>query len=732
MHQQTMARQRHEYQYGKLPSRRHMRLLWVLPESNRREGLHCSLEVVDIDNLPSFECLSYTWKDPYGSYILRNPYGLCESPPMFEKGGRFIMCDGQSFEISENLLQCLTFLRKRGINVREAHGLASPFARPIWIDAICMNQNDRAGEKPNQIAMMGDIYSYAEQVVVWLGPIDDYCSRAVSVMDQLAAVTGEISGLEYAYLEDFEDPCPRLGIAPSFGQEDWLSYAMFLRRGWFNRVWVAQEVYLAKSLVVFAGEREIKWRNLVQSARVLQTTGLAQALERMVDTYNRGYPSSVVNSSPQSVDSVDPTSPLKASLNNQLILTIFGGQGANEPFSLDRLLSYARHLDVSKAHEKDKFYGLRGIWQQTSLGKKIDRLQSEEYNSCIAVIYMKATMHAIHETKDLNILRLIDQPSSPTLGLPSWVPDYTCFPHVYTITVPRNRYVKAEIQAGGMNWREKIWVLSDGRPEAAHGGWLADGLQGRQAWSPPTLDEELGCLTVQGVFVESIAETGPSYTKADSSRGLYLLINQLIKYPSSPAPYGTDFSRAWMKTVIADRYQDSPADFEAVKAFRDFIAVKVNELEGEYRYSVQENLSNDLKWLLEETRAVIENFSTRGLNRGIIPTWKEAQELIKISNIEDLGNEEKQQMDSRVDSIRKSFDNAYTGRRIFRTEGNYWGLTCEYVEEHDKVFVLAGADTPYVLRESGQGWRVIGEAYVHGLMHGEAVRDEKFRNVKLV
>ncbi|KAJ3575362.1 hypothetical protein NPX13_g4060 [Xylaria arbuscula] len=605
-----------------------------------------------------------------------------------------------------------------------------------------MNQNDRAGEKPSQIDMMGDIYSYAEQVVVWLGPGDDHSSRALSVIDRLAAVTEEIN--DYFYLENlhlqnfclhkYDDPCPNLRIVPSFVQQEWLSYATFLRRGWFHRVWVAQEVYLAKSLVVFVGEREIKWENLVRSARVLQRTGLAEALERMIVIYNGYFPPSAVNNSPPSVDSVDsadPSSPLKASLNNQLILTVFGGQGANEPFSLDRLLSYARHLDVSNGHEKDKFYGLRGIWQQTSLGKEVGRLPSKEYNGCTAVIYMKATMHAIHETKDLNILRLIDQPSSPKLGLPSWVPDYTRFPHVHTITVPRNRYVKAETQTKEMKWREKSWVLSDGLSEGSRDKWIADGLQGRQAWTVPVLDEELGCLTVQGVFVDSIVETGPSYAKADSEiQGPYLLMSQLINYPSFPAPYGADFSIAWMKTLIADRYQDLPADLEAVKAFRDFIAVMVSEMEELYRYKVLEDLPIDVK--LEETRALIEDFSTRELNRGIIPTWKEAHELMEIAYIEDPDNEEKQQMDSRVDSIRKSFDNAYKGRRMFRTEGNYWGITCESVEEHDKVFVLAGADTPYVLRESGEAWIVIGEAYVHGLMHGEAVGDKEFRDIRLV
>jgi hypothetical protein len=38
----------------------------------------------------------------------------------------------------------------------------------------------------------------------------------------------------------------------------------------------------------------------------------------------------------------------------------------------------------------------------------------------------------------------------------------------------------------------------------------------------------------------------------------------------------------------------------------------------------------------------------------------------------------------------------------------------------DEVWVLGGAATPYVLRPIGGGrYRLVGDAYVHGIMHGE-------------
>src|SRR5436305_4814257 len=38
----------------------------------------------------------------------------------------------------------------------------------LWIDQVCINQKDTA-EKAKQVVLMGDVYSNANKVVVWLG-----------------------------------------------------------------------------------------------------------------------------------------------------------------------------------------------------------------------------------------------------------------------------------------------------------------------------------------------------------------------------------------------------------------------------------------------------------------------------------------------------------------------------------------------------------------------------------
>ena len=54
----------------------------------------------------------------------------------------------------------------------------------IWVDAICINQNDDV-EKSWQVAMMWDIYQKAETVRVWLGSAADASNHLMDVMNNL-------------------------------------------------------------------------------------------------------------------------------------------------------------------------------------------------------------------------------------------------------------------------------------------------------------------------------------------------------------------------------------------------------------------------------------------------------------------------------------------------------------------------------------------------------------------
>jgi hypothetical protein len=59
------------------------------------------------------------------------------------------------------------------------------------------------------------------------------------------------------------------------------------------------------------------------------------------------------------------------------------------------------------------------------------------------------------------------------------------------------------------------------------------------------------------------------------------------------------------------------------------------------------------------------------------------------------------------------------GRKLITTRTGYLGLAPQYVQRQDVLVVLMGCNFPVLLRHYENGYRVLGECYIHGLMAGE-------------
>jgi Heterokaryon incompatibility protein (HET) len=59
-------------------------------------------------------------------------------------------------------------------------------------------------------------------------------------------------------------------------------------------------------------------------------------------------------------------------------------------------------------------------------------------------------------------------------------------------------------------------------------------------------------------------------------------------------------------------------------------------------------------------------------------------------------------------------------RRVFRSSRGYYGLGQETLRVGDTICLFLGGDSPFLIRNAELGYyELIGEAYVHGIMHGE-------------
>jgi hypothetical protein len=91
-------------------------------------------------------------------------------------------------------------------------------------------------------------------------------------------------------------------------------------------------------------------------------------------------------------------------------------------------------------------------------------------------------------------------------------------------------------------------------------------------------------------------------------------------------------------------------------------------------------------------------------------------------------------------SIRSPFDEEKAGamrrsvnltwcmdRRFFVTAAGYMGLGPRCMQPEDTVVILRGGYTPFILRKKDDCYWLIGPAYVHGIMYGEAVQMDRDR-----
>lgn len=72
-------------------------------------------------------------------------------------------------------------------------------------------------------------------------------------------------------------------------------------------------------------------------------------------------------------------------------------------------------------------------------------------------------------------------------------------------------------------------------------------------------------------------------------------------------------------------------------------------------------------------------------------------------------------------------------RRVFSTSDQRLGISIETIQPEDEIWLLAGGRVPYILRKRTNGnYEFIGEAYVHGIMMGEAWPEDEGELVHVV
>lgn len=194
-----------------------LRLEW----NTEKDELRLETYPAVLSDKPDYDAVSYVWG--------RAPASVN------------VDCNGGLLRISPTAHEMILHLRLYRPNT----------TRPLWIDAICINQIDPK-ERETQVKLMPSIYASATQVIVWMW---------LPTPETLAFMTDFPRVAELA--KDWSPVARHIDVGwrgegwPPEGHDFWTGLFSVMNHEWFRRLWTFQEIILATKATLLCGKNFI-------------------------------------------------------------------------------------------------------------------------------------------------------------------------------------------------------------------------------------------------------------------------------------------------------------------------------------------------------------------------------------------------------------------------------------------------------------------------------------------
>ncbi|KAI0534902.1 heterokaryon incompatibility protein-domain-containing protein [Xylaria digitata] len=370
---------------------RNIRVLDLHPSSDIAAPVHITLRQLclnDRKTRDAYEALSYVW----GSRAADVP----------------IICEGKTILVTRNCHDALIRLRA---------GIVSREPKCLWIDAICIDQRDDEAailERNSQVKQMGEVYTNAKTVLIWLGTTN---TDSASFFNNLRGLMP--SSWLQSFFESFSrilDALPPmvflfLGTPPvkkdkvntTTLSEDVLVQE-FLDNQWFTRVWTLQELCLARRATVLWGNTSVSFHTLnsyvVLSFSLLSGRDLHGAKQAALYAISLRYKLAATN-----------TVMYQSSMIKRL--------WAKPYFNDKRIALYLFEIfkqagDLKTTVPQDRIFALYSIFERCEVS-----LPDPDYSKPLEQILEETVRAWITQRKELSILALAGGSNQES---PSWVP----------------------------------------------------------------------------------------------------------------------------------------------------------------------------------------------------------------------------------------------------------------------------------------------------------------------
>jgi hypothetical protein len=627
--------------------------LLELQFGNSDEPITVFLLDARLNDAPSYEALSYVWGD--ASDV--TPIQIADSSaPGCPKADMFV---------TVNCHAALKRLRKVHEN------------RLLWVDAICINQS-LIPERNHQLTLMARIYHCASRVIVYLG---ESANDSDSAIDWIREIDEPAE--QPWLLKDSSRPLP---------PTDKSALQLLFQRPWFNRMWVLQEISLAKTAIVICGGQEVDWKSFHHFYHW-----------NVSEKWLKEIPYSMKYQAYQEKNLVE----FNGAFETRLLKMLVNARHCAATDPRDKLYGILPLLEWESQKEQDKS---RDINEQTS---QEDSPKVSQPSFTIKPDYALSTSQVYTDvaTKLMQSfgLDLLQEAVNPPLvdDLPSWVPDWT-------VLAPQNderklypTFLWTEFSAGSKQKKMPSWgrhfssTRHRGNPTNPQPNWRVSNYIPLNR--EPTLQ-----LHVRAVRVGKIQNLGDVCNVKEDQFPLEQWSNLSPNpedYKSVPTPKGLSDQekRLWFNGP------DSLSPFLRTLTADDVVYpdVILDAIEMIHWYNGTGDPASRLQ--ISGQSPVEEKMPLAKIFKGFPHSYKiQSQRIL----------------------------NTCDGKRFFATDTGFIGLATGIAKVGDDVFVLEGASAPFVFRGLGSevspddritgtgGFEglllsLLGQAYVQGIMHGE-------------
>ena len=625
------------------------RLIKLLPgqENDRLTG---GLITVDPTNAPQYVGLSYVW-----------------GPPVEEGQHQpSILLDNVVIELRPNLASAMRALRRLH---QDTH---------IWIDALCINQEDDA-EKSTHIPLMADIYRLSDSVAVWLGETTSYGRLAFSFARWI-------------------NKHPDLVLKVAEQQLKVLIMAFFdmIRNPWFQRKWIIADFVFAKEVNLHYGKDVLPWKIMAEAVYVLRSraSDLLQLFLQKNDNAD-SFLESLADFRYQGVnESVDLRDDMQRKLSEPLRI--------NPRIGLDELVTRTALLSTGVSH--DAVYSMRSLASARRLLSSDVESQSPASATSRPEIVLgpppkdpllsslaKDSLETAHLSS--RALRAFDAPYNPDNDLP---------PVDYSLSAQEvcSNFVRYAI-------RSTLQLDIICRPWAPEMSNLPSWVRPRGEHAFRVLDDNRYCrVNADGLAVLTSTHKTLYNAFGKSIYDRVLAFENFRRVPPSLAVVG------FVLGVV---------DVTAPPAINGILPKEWRKIGG--RSIKRRKASEDWFW-----RTVVADRNAEGL---ACPAWYKLASEHVLQNSDELDLDTRRLMFESPPGIVFDFlrrvQSVIWGRRLAILDQGYVVLGPRSCEAGDFVCILYGCSVPVVLRQQSDamGYAVVGECYVHGMMDGEAIMLQK-------